>query len=202
MLPTRPINSKQPEIGRQTTYAAGTTRKYTPGPSRKSTLGNNDYLMNINTAKIALMANLSRNGTDALTEKVRESKPKLYDGNVILKMDIVVIPDSDETLMLCEESRSKMLLKEQDPLVNSKKQDNSDYVCINSDDCMSSDNLCVFNSINDVKFHAKPKKSKSKKDIWKPTGKVFTQIGYIWRTPSLSNRPLVLDSVSSDKTST
>ncbi|GJV32697.1 hypothetical protein Tco_1393097 [Tanacetum coccineum] len=37
-------------------------------------------------------------------KKVRESKPKLYDGNVILKMDNVVIPDSDETLMLCEES--------------------------------------------------------------------------------------------------
>ncbi|GJY39619.1 retrovirus-related pol polyprotein from transposon TNT 1-94 [Tanacetum coccineum] len=37
-------------------------------------------------------------------KKVRESKPKLYDGNVILKMDTVVIPDSDETLMLYEES--------------------------------------------------------------------------------------------------
>ncbi|GKF96517.1 hypothetical protein Tco_0289252, partial [Tanacetum coccineum] len=50
----------------------------------------------------------------------QESKPKLYDGNVgntILKMDTVVIPDSDETLMLCEESRSKFLLKEQDPMV-------------------------------------------------------------------------------------
>ncbi|GKF74778.1 hypothetical protein Tco_0224222 [Tanacetum coccineum] len=50
-------------------------------------------------------------------KKVQESKPKLYDGNVILKMDTIVIPDSDETLMLCEESRSKMLLKEQNPLV-------------------------------------------------------------------------------------
>ncbi|GKF46249.1 hypothetical protein Tco_0136051 [Tanacetum coccineum] len=47
-------------------------------------------------------------------KKVWESKPKLYDENIILKMDAVVIPDSDETLMLCEESRSKMLLKEQD----------------------------------------------------------------------------------------
>ncbi|GJS58369.1 retrovirus-related pol polyprotein from transposon TNT 1-94 [Tanacetum coccineum] len=64
---------------------------------------------------------------------------------------------------------------------NLKKQDNSDYVCIHRDDCMSSDNLCVSNSMNDVKFRAKPKKNKSKKDIWKPTGKVFTQIGYIWR---------------------
>ncbi|GJY16963.1 retrovirus-related pol polyprotein from transposon TNT 1-94 [Tanacetum coccineum] len=71
---------------------------------------------------------------------------------------------------------------------NSKKHDNSDYVCINGDDydCMSSDNLCVSNSMNDVQFRAKPKKSKSKKrkskkNIWKPTGKVFTKIGYIWR---------------------
>ncbi|GJV47806.1 retrovirus-related pol polyprotein from transposon TNT 1-94 [Tanacetum coccineum] len=65
------------------------------------------------------------------------------------------------------------------PVQNSKKQDNSDYVCINSDDCMSFDDLCVSNSMNDLKFRAKSKKSKSKKDIWKPTGKVFTQIGYI-----------------------
>ncbi|GKB96372.1 retrovirus-related pol polyprotein from transposon TNT 1-94 [Tanacetum coccineum] len=50
-------------------------------------------------------------------KKARESKPKLYDGNTILKMDTIVIPDSDETLMLCEESRSKLLLKEQDPMV-------------------------------------------------------------------------------------
>ncbi|GJV52648.1 retrovirus-related pol polyprotein from transposon TNT 1-94 [Tanacetum coccineum] len=64
---------------------------------------------------------------------------------------------------------------------NSKKQDNSDYVCVNSADCTSSDNLCVSNSMNVVKFRAKHKKHKSKKDIWKPTGKVFTQIGYIWR---------------------
>ncbi|GKE76771.1 hypothetical protein Tco_1542891, partial [Tanacetum coccineum] len=64
---------------------------------------------------------------------------------------------------------------------NSKKQDDFDYVCVNSNDCMSSDNLCVSNSLNVVKFCAKPKQHKSKKAIWKPTGKVFTQIGYIWR---------------------
>ncbi|GJR28295.1 retrovirus-related pol polyprotein from transposon TNT 1-94 [Tanacetum coccineum] len=83
---------------------------------------------------------------------------------------------------------------------NLKKQDNSDYVCIHRDDCMSSDNLCVSNSMNDVKFRAKPKKNKSKKDIWKPTGKVFTQIGYIWRpTASTSTIPTVVKLVYSRK---
>ncbi|GJU22181.1 hypothetical protein Tco_1155523, partial [Tanacetum coccineum] len=69
---------------------------------------------------------------------------------------------------------------------NLKKQNDSDIVCIDRNDCMSSDKLCVSNSMNDVKFRAKSKKSKSKKhtskkDSWKPTGKVFTQIGYTWR---------------------
>ncbi|GJY01403.1 retrovirus-related pol polyprotein from transposon TNT 1-94 [Tanacetum coccineum] len=62
-------------------------------------------------------------------------KPKLYDGNVILKMDAIVIPDSDETLMLCEESRSKMLLKEQDPMVVKHKVNTKpiNYVILNND---------------------------------------------------------------------
>ncbi|GKA35152.1 hypothetical protein Tco_0721643 [Tanacetum coccineum] len=68
-------------------------------------------------------------------KKVRESKPKLYDGNVILKMDTIVIPDSDETLMLCEESRSKMLLKEQDPMVVKNKVNTKpiNYAVLNND---------------------------------------------------------------------
>ncbi|GKF96985.1 hypothetical protein Tco_0292806, partial [Tanacetum coccineum] len=48
-------------------------------------------------------------------------EPKLYDGNVIKNTSDIVIPDSEETLMLAEESRSKMLLKQQDPMVLEKK---------------------------------------------------------------------------------
>ncbi|GJR56685.1 retrovirus-related pol polyprotein from transposon TNT 1-94 [Tanacetum coccineum] len=59
---------------------------------------------------------------------------------------------------------------------NLKKQDNTNCVGVNSNDCMSSDNECVSNAVNVVKSRAKPKK-----DIWKPTGKVFTQIGDIWK---------------------
>ncbi|GKD84093.1 integrase, catalytic region, zinc finger, CCHC-type containing protein, partial [Tanacetum coccineum] len=68
-------------------------------------------------------------------EKARESKPKLYDGNTILKMDTIVVPDSDETIELSEKSRSKMLLKEQDPLVEKYKVNTKpiNYAILNND---------------------------------------------------------------------
>ncbi|GJV05785.1 hypothetical protein Tco_1343441 [Tanacetum coccineum] len=43
--------------------------------------------------------------------KAQQLEPKLYDGNVIKNTSAIVIPDSEETLMLAEESHSKMLLK-------------------------------------------------------------------------------------------
>ncbi|GJW71828.1 integrase, catalytic region, zinc finger, CCHC-type containing protein [Tanacetum coccineum] len=46
----------------------------------------------------------------------------LYDGSVIAKeTNVISIDDSEETLMLEEESRSKMLLKQSDPMVLEKK---------------------------------------------------------------------------------
>ncbi|GJR69822.1 hypothetical protein Tco_0015887 [Tanacetum coccineum] len=41
----------------------------------------------------------------------QQLEPKLYDGNVIEKTNAIVIPDSEETLMLAEESRSKNAFK-------------------------------------------------------------------------------------------
>ncbi|GJS93600.1 retrovirus-related pol polyprotein from transposon TNT 1-94 [Tanacetum coccineum] len=61
------------------------------------------------------------------------------------------------------------------PVEKSKKQDDSDSVCVNSNDCMSSDNVCVSNAVNVVQSRAKPKKNKPKKDIWKPTGKTLRE---------------------------
>ncbi|GJT64571.1 hypothetical protein Tco_1016051, partial [Tanacetum coccineum] len=46
-------------------------------------------------------------------KKVQHLRPMLYDGNVIAKeTNVISIADSEETLMLEEESRSKMLLKQ------------------------------------------------------------------------------------------
>nr|GEX12359.1 integrase, catalytic region, zinc finger, CCHC-type, peptidase aspartic, catalytic [Tanacetum cinerariifolium] len=46
--------------------------------------------------------------------------PKLYDGSVIQKTNAIVIRDSEETLMLVEESHSKMILKQKDPMMSEK----------------------------------------------------------------------------------
>nr|GFC56060.1 hypothetical protein [Tanacetum cinerariifolium] len=79
----------------------------------------------INTAKVALMANLSHYGSDNPVE--------LYDGNDIEKTNAIVIRDSEETLMLVEESRSKMLLKQKDPMISEKKVNTTpvDYAVLN-----------------------------------------------------------------------
>ncbi|GJZ39115.1 retrovirus-related pol polyprotein from transposon TNT 1-94 [Tanacetum coccineum] len=46
-------------------------------------------------------------------KKAQQIRPMLYDGSVIAKeTNVISIPDSEETLMLEEESRSKMLLKQ------------------------------------------------------------------------------------------
>ncbi|GJQ91048.1 retrovirus-related pol polyprotein from transposon TNT 1-94 [Tanacetum coccineum] len=45
-------------------------------------------------------------------KKAQQIRPMLYDGNVIAKETMISIADSEETLMLEEESRSKMLLKQ------------------------------------------------------------------------------------------
>ncbi|GJR64856.1 retrovirus-related pol polyprotein from transposon TNT 1-94 [Tanacetum coccineum] len=57
--------------------------------------------------------------------------------------------------------------------------------CVKCNGCMISDNhdLCVLDFINNMNARNKSKyvKQSSKRKVWKPTGKVFTNIGYIWR---------------------
>ncbi|GJX45359.1 retrovirus-related pol polyprotein from transposon TNT 1-94 [Tanacetum coccineum] len=52
---------------------------------------------------------------------IQTLEPKLYDGNVIEETSAIMIPESEETLILAEESRSKMLLKQKDPMMLEKK---------------------------------------------------------------------------------
>ncbi|GJR79846.1 retrovirus-related pol polyprotein from transposon TNT 1-94 [Tanacetum coccineum] len=68
---------------------------------------------------------------------------------------------------------------------HSKFNATSELKCVKCNGCMISDNhdLCVLDFINNVNARNKSKtvKQSSKRKVWKPTGKVFTNIGYIWR---------------------
>nr|GFC16301.1 hypothetical protein [Tanacetum cinerariifolium] len=54
-------------------------------------------------------------------KKAQQLKPNLYDGSVIGKSDVIVLPDSENTLMHAKESRSKMIAKQNDPQMIEKK---------------------------------------------------------------------------------
>ncbi|GJR47351.1 retrovirus-related pol polyprotein from transposon TNT 1-94 [Tanacetum coccineum] len=140
--------------------------------------------VNIKSGEISdLNAKLQEQGLviAALKNELRKLKGKAIDNKETVTHSVDPNVSKDNMEPITPKLNGTVNVNGSAVVQNLKKQDNSDYVCIHRDDCMSSDNLCVSNSMNDVKFRAKPKKNKSKKDIWKPTGKVFTQIGYIWR---------------------
>nr|GFB39350.1 hypothetical protein [Tanacetum cinerariifolium] len=88
----------------------------------------------INTAKVAPMVNLSHYGFDDLAEVYNHDNVNHNMINqVVQKTNAIVIRDSEETLMLAEESRSKMLLKQKDPMMFEKKVNTKpvDYVVLN-----------------------------------------------------------------------
>ncbi|GKC59680.1 hypothetical protein Tco_1087278 [Tanacetum coccineum] len=68
---------------------------------------------------------------------------------------------------------------------HSKLNVNSELLCVKCNGCMLFDNhdLCVLDFINNVNAHVKSKSVKkiSKRKVWKPTRKVFINIGYTWR---------------------
>nr|GEV04012.1 retrovirus-related Pol polyprotein from transposon TNT 1-94 [Tanacetum cinerariifolium] len=64
---------------------------------------------------------------------------------------------------------------------------NANYnpVCVICNECLFDANhdKCVLNFVQDVNVHSKSisTKNKKKQNNWKPTGKVFTEIGYRWK---------------------
>nr|GEV96676.1 integrase, catalytic region, zinc finger, CCHC-type, peptidase aspartic, catalytic [Tanacetum cinerariifolium] len=169
----------QPIQGRQTSLAAGlgiaeaqatqTVIKQNAAYQADDLDAYDSNCDELNTAKVALMANLSHYGSDALAErgqsaqtvhmltkpqffyehttkqalgfqnpfylkKAQQLEPKLYDGNVIEKTNAIVIHDTEENLMLTEESRLKILLKQKDPMMLEKKVNTThvDYNSVNS----------------------------------------------------------------------
>ncbi|GKA31410.1 hypothetical protein Tco_0717715 [Tanacetum coccineum] len=68
-------------------------------------------------------------------KKAQQLEPMLYASDIIQKTNLIMIPDSEETLTLAEEGRSKMLLKHKDNMMQEKiKQIDTtpiDYAALN-----------------------------------------------------------------------
>ncbi|GJT36179.1 integrase, catalytic region, zinc finger, CCHC-type containing protein [Tanacetum coccineum] len=62
---------------------------------------------------------------------------------------------------------------------------NSELICVKFNQCMFDANhdLCFLEFVNDVNVRSKSKfaKSRKQKKTWKPTGNIFTDIGYRWK---------------------
>ncbi|GJZ02410.1 hypothetical protein Tco_0520371 [Tanacetum coccineum] len=71
--------------------------------------------------RIKQLDNINLKRDQSAQTKAQQLEPKLYDGNVIKNTSAIVIPNSEEILMLAEESRSKMLLKQKEPMMLVKK---------------------------------------------------------------------------------
>nr|GFB37354.1 hypothetical protein [Tanacetum cinerariifolium] len=74
-----------------------------------------------------------RNQSAQTVHIAHQLKPKLYDGSVIENSDAIVIHDSEEMLMLAEESRSKMIQKQNELIMFEKKVNTKpvDYTALN-----------------------------------------------------------------------
>nr|GFA28273.1 hypothetical protein [Tanacetum cinerariifolium] len=109
--------TEQPIQGRHTSLAAG------------EPLSKQSNIMNQTEIEITSDSNIFPYSQ----YKAQQLEPKLYDGNVTQKSNAIVIRDSEETLMLAEESRSKMLLKQKDMMMSEKKVNTKpvDYVDLN-----------------------------------------------------------------------
>nr|GEZ84738.1 hypothetical protein [Tanacetum cinerariifolium] len=83
-------------------------------------------------------------------KKAQLLKPKLYDVRIIEKSDVVVIRDTKETLMLAEESRSKMIEKQNDPQMTEKKRNTLSSL-------ESAPTFAEFFEINELKSQAQAK---------------------------------------------
>nr|GEU76918.1 hypothetical protein [Tanacetum cinerariifolium] len=125
-----------------------------------------------NTAKVALMTNLSHYGSNALAE--------------------VHNPDNEDNNMInqgVELSTSASGSQPSGTAVVWHSKLNANSECVKCNGCMLSDNhdLCVLNVINDVNARHKSKSKKtSERKVWKPTGKVFIKLRYTWKTTSQS----------------
>ncbi|GJR83562.1 retrovirus-related pol polyprotein from transposon TNT 1-94 [Tanacetum coccineum] len=189
----------QPIQGRQTSLAAGTIRAYTQGASGS------------NSGKQRTVICYKCKGEGHMSKQYTKPKRKQDDSWFKDKVLLVQAQASGQILheeelsflaypRILEGVKPSTSASGSQPSGNTKKDKNrqtpcstqknklnvnSELKCVKCNGCMLSENhdLCVLDFINNVNAHNKSKsvKQSSKRKVWKPTRKVFTNIGYIWR---------------------
>nr|GEZ75862.1 hypothetical protein [Tanacetum cinerariifolium] len=84
--------------------------------------------------ELAFLADTGIAEAQTTQTKAQQLEPKLYDGNVIQKTNAILIRDSEKNLMLAEEIRSKMLLKQKDLMMSEKKVNTKQVDYANSEE--------------------------------------------------------------------
>ncbi|GJW04172.1 retrovirus-related pol polyprotein from transposon TNT 1-94 [Tanacetum coccineum] len=164
-----------------------------------------EFLTNI--SKICLSVNNTDGKLVAVTlknkdKRVRFTEPVTSSGNTITKTTSTSNLVSNKPMLSSTGVKPSTSASGSQPSGNTKKDKiqqtprtahvqhsklnaNSELKCVKCNGCMLYDNhdLCVLDFINNVNARNKSKfvKQSSKRKVWKPTGKVFTNIGYIWR---------------------
>ncbi|GJV04021.1 retrovirus-related pol polyprotein from transposon TNT 1-94 [Tanacetum coccineum] len=110
-----------------------------------------------------LMANISTYGSDVISEKAQRIKPTLYDGVVMSNTHAMPMIDDEETLILEEESQSKMFEKAKDPEIyfeindlKAQLQDKDKTICKLKDTIKYSRENTKEENINRVKYDLEP----------------------------------------------
>ncbi|GKD42675.1 hypothetical protein Tco_1267320 [Tanacetum coccineum] len=114
-----------------------------------------------NTKNNRILQTTSSNQKNKVKDHLRKVKSKSN------KMNRVVEP-------ICNADVKHSMLKE-----------NSELICATCNQCMfdAIHDMCILDFVKDVNVRSKSKSAKSnkKQNIWKPMGKVFTDVGYRWK---------------------
>ncbi|GJU05398.1 hypothetical protein Tco_1121828 [Tanacetum coccineum] len=120
----------------------------------------------------------SKEQCDDLVNQVNLKSVEISDLNASLQENVLVITTLKDDLRKLK----RKALVDNDV---TKHSSDPEMIKIDCNGCMLSDNhdLCVLDFINNVNGHKKSKSvnKSSKRKVWKPTGKVLSNIGYIWR---------------------
>ncbi|GJR19230.1 hypothetical protein Tco_0967757 [Tanacetum coccineum] len=112
-------------------------------------------------------------------KKVRFANPVTSSSSTRKQVDSHKSKDSNKPLLHSTRVISSIGASRSKPTANSKS------VCAICNECLFDANhdKCVLDYVHDVNVlsKSKPAKRKNKKQIWKPTGKVYTEIGYKWK---------------------